>query len=511
MPPSTVADRPHVLVVDDEREIRDLLVTVLEQRGYRVTARADGTTALGDLDAGDVELLITDLRMPEVDGLQLVERAKERQPDLASIVVTAYASTESAVQALRFGVDDFITKPFTVSDLCRTVERVLDARRLVTTDLEALGRIREEADRLRRRQRSTEDALAHARRDLDDSRKNLDRRLEDLAFIAEFTALLAKETELESLLERTVRVLGRRFRADVVRLEIALPDGIHVTEHAEPGIRSGPLGPIARDLFHRARSDGPRPVNEIHLLGGRPVQAMAVPIDLPTGPAGGLLLLRPALKDADEGNLFLLSLVPRALGVALEGEVRRREASATTLRIATGMLEALEERGTLPRGHGQRVANLAVPMAQALGLSTRFQRIVENAARLHDVGAVGVSEDLLRRPGPLSPTDRGLLRTLPMVAARILAPFGEAALFVKHIHERPDGRGYPDGLQGDAIPLGAAIIGCAEAFDAITHHRPWRPSRSRSEALAEIERHAGTQFAPGVVAALRAALAGQPS
>ena len=91
-----------------------------------------------------------------------------------------------------------------------------------------------------------------------------------------------------------------------------------------------------------------------------------------------------------------------------------------------------------------------------------------------------------------------------MLGARILAPLGEAAAFVRHHKERPDGTGYPDGLRGDDIPIGAAIIGVAEAYDAMTHHRAWRPTRSRREALEEIARARGTQFVPAAADALLA-------
>jgi HD-GYP domain-containing protein (c-di-GMP phosphodiesterase class II) len=89
-----------------------------------------------------------------------------------------------------------------------------------------------------------------------------------------------------------------------------------------------------------------------------------------------------------------------------------------------------------------------------------------------------------------------------VLSARILEPFGEAAAFVRHLRERPDGTGVPDGLPEHEIPIGAAIIGCAEAYDAMTHHRAWRPSRSRRDALSELASLKGEQFVPRVVDAL---------
>jgi HD-GYP domain-containing protein (c-di-GMP phosphodiesterase class II) len=117
---------------------------------------------------------------------------------------------------------------------------------------------------------------------------------------------------------------------------------------------------------------------------------------------------------------------------------------------------------------------------------------------------VGVPDRVLARRGPLEPEELELVRQHAVLGARLLAPFGEAAAFVRHHHERPDGRGYPDGLKGHEIPVGAAIIGAAEAFDAMTHARPYRPSRSRREALEEVRALRGAQFDADVADALLA-------
>ena len=129
------------------------------------------------------------------------------------------------------------------------------------------------------------------------------------------------------------------------------------------------------------------------------------------------------------------------------------------------------------------------------------QRVV--AVRI-DAGEVGIPDDFLKREGPLDEGEQAVIRMHPIIGAQILEPFGEAAAFVRHHHERPDGRGYPDRLREDQIPIGAAVIGVAEAYDAMTSPRPYRKSRTRREALAEIDRLSGTQF---VVAAADALLA----
>ncbi len=498
--PAPDVDRPHVLVVDDEVEIRDLLQRVLERQGYRVSVESDGQRALDGL-ADDVRLLITDLRMPRMGGLDLVRSARSMRPGLASIVITAYASTETAVEALRFGVDDFLTKPFGVDDLTRTVERVLKARRLQDQERDALYLAQDEADRLRTREQEARRALEDAERGLAISQRDLERRVEDLHFVSELQALLAGEQDLERLLERTIRVLAARFQAEGVRVDLALSDGVHRARHESEDLPDGAFA-VDSDLLRRARLAPDGVGRDALLVLGRPYEVLAVAVDLATGPVGSVAIARPRAERDDPADRFLLSLVPRALAVGIEAEAKRRDAVDKAVQIATSLLDALEGRGVLPRGHGERVSSLAGEMAQALGLSPRLEEVVRTAGRLHDVGEVGIPDHVLCRPGRLSDPERELVRTHPVLGARILAPFGEAAAFVRHHHERPDGRGWPDRLRAEDIPLGAALIGCAEAYDAMTHHRSWRPSRSRDAAISEIQRLSGRQFVPEAVEAL---------
>ncbi|MHC5009993.1 MAG: response regulator [Planctomycetota bacterium] len=500
--PDPGSDAAHILVVDDEPQIRDLLSTVLEREGYRVTGCADGETALQAIREQTVDVVVTDLKMPRMSGLDLIRTAKGIRPDLGSILITGYASTETAIQALRFGADDFVRKPFSLDDLRRVVDRVLSARRMLTQERDALDRAREEAETLRRRSREVEEALESAQRDLRLSRRDLERRVRDLAFVNDLTSLLAKEEDLQRVLETTARIVTARFQAHGTRIEVVLHDGTHMAQHQLADAPTRRLAAIGPGLVARARHSPEGVARDLVLGGGPPMEALAAPLDISLGPVGGISLVRPATPGADAGDLFLLSMVPRALAVGVEADLQRRTAVRSALGVATGILEALEGRGSLHKGHAERVARLSKALSEAMGLSSRLSGVIETAARLHDVGEVGVPDRVLQHGGPLGETDREVIRCHPILGARILAPFGEAALFVRHHHERPDGLGYPDGLQGDEIPVGSGIIAVAEAYDAMTHHRPYRQSRPRAEALDEIRELRGKQFVPEVVDAL---------
>lgn len=481
--------------MDDEPQIRELLASALRREGYVVDTFDDGRKALLDMERQVADVLITDLRMPTMNGLDLIQAAKDQLPDLASILITAFASTETAVQALRSGADDYLTKPFRLDDLRKVVRRVISAGRMARDEQAAVKRVRTEADTLREKSTRIQADLRQTRADLTLSRKALEERVQDLEFMHEFTELLAREEDLDRMLQTTARILCSRFRAEVTRIELDLGDGVHTAEHRSTMQTTPVLKGVSSTLLQHACL-APDGIMQDTVLGhGQPLEALAVVVRLSDQPVGGLTMLRHEVDEADRvDDLSLLALVPQALAVALEGQSNRRAAERNALGVAERIIEALENRGSLFQGHSERVARVATAMCARMGLSSRLTRVIALAAKLHDVGEVGVPDGVLLREGPLDEAEKSIIRLTPVIGAQILEPFGEAAAFVRHHHERPDGRGYPDRLREGQIPLGAAVIGVAEAFDAMTSPRPWRRSMSRREAMAEIDAQSGTQF-----------------
>ncbi len=151
-----------------------------------------------------------------------------------------------------------------------------------------------------------------------------------------------------------------------------------------------------------------------------------------------------------------------------------------------------------------RMGHLASDTARAVGLDEREIERVELAARLHDVGKLAIPDSILAKPAALSPEEWDVMRTHPETGARIVAAapsLAHIADLIRSHHERHDGTGYPDGLEGEEIPVSAAIISVCAAFVAMMRHRPYSDAITVEEALAELRRCAGTQFHPGVVAA----------
>lgn len=175
------------------------------------------------------------------------------------------------------------------------------------------------------------------------------------------------------------------------------------------------------------------------------------------------------------------------------------------IEVLHALANAIEARDSYTRWHSFRVAEYSRMLARRLGRPEREVQLVHWAATVHDIGKIGIPEEVLNKEGKLSAAERQIIQQHPLIGARILAPIGSfrrLVPIVTHHHECFDGSGYPAGLRGEKIPLPSRVIMVADAFEAMTANRCYRKKRSDAEARAELMRHSGGQFDPQVVQAL---------
>ncbi|MBP6964595.1 MAG: HD-GYP domain-containing protein [Armatimonadetes bacterium] len=185
-----------------------------------------------------------------------------------------------------------------------------------------------------------------------------------------------------------------------------------------------------------------------------------------------------------------------------------RESDATT-DAALGMLNLRSAKLGAPDGHSERVASYAVAMGKQLDLNDKMLRSLQRAAVLHDIGKVGISSSIVDKLGRLTDREFEIMRLHSTIAIRMLEQVNgleDALPMIKHHHERFDGKGYPDGLAGHEIPLGARIIAVAETFDILVSDVPWREALPLNSAVQEVRDNSGTQFDPIIVDAFLTAL-----
>jgi HD-GYP domain-containing protein (c-di-GMP phosphodiesterase class II) len=205
--------------------------------------------------------------------------------------------------------------------------------------------------------------------------------------------------------------------------------------------------------------------------------------------------------------------------VALPGVLMQRAVRQTILlrtethKALASLVEIVELRDPYTAGHSRRVATAARAIAERLELTAEEADLIESAGRVHDLGKVALDPHVLLKAGKLNDEEWLQMKLHPVYGADVVAQFAayrEGTGLVRHHHERWDGRGYPDGLQGEAIPLGARILAVADTFDALTSDRPYRAGMDRERAIAILREGAGSHWDPRVVEAMVAVLAEMP-
>jgi putative two-component system response regulator len=237
-------------------------------------------------------------------------------------------------------------------------------------------------------------------------------------------------------------------------------------------------------------------------LRSEPVTAL-LPIILVT--ARGRLEDKVAGLDAGASDFITKPFEPAELLARVRSNQRLSSALTrleNTRDVLIALASAIDAKDPVTEHHCDRVAELAISLAGAAGLSEEAVEAVGYGAVLHDVGKIGIAERVLMKPGELTDAERTEMQRHPVIGAEILRPLRLGGLIgpiVRGHHEWWDGSGYPDQLRGEAIPLGARIVSVADAYDAMTHARPYRAALSLDEARAEVARSRGTQFDPELV------------
>jgi HD-GYP domain-containing protein (c-di-GMP phosphodiesterase class II) len=259
-------------------------------------------------------------------------------------------------------------------------------------------------------------------------------------------------------------------------------------------VRAGDLGPRSGTA-----PSAPRPLDDGSAM---------VPLESGGRLFGSLVCKPVGARDAlDERDLAFLRVLGRLVGAQIEASerdraIRRAHAESSGLQA---LMAAIEARDSYTGEHSRSVVSLSVRVAQALRLGQRDVEQVEQVALLHDVGKVAVPDAVLQKRGPLSEPEFEQVRTHPVVGARIVSSVAELAHLAPAIrsgHERWDGRGYPDGLRGEEIPVLSRITFVCDAYDAMVSDRPYREALGPKMAGEEVRRNAGSQFCPRAAGAL---------
>jgi HD-GYP domain-containing protein (c-di-GMP phosphodiesterase class II) len=207
-------------------------------------------------------------------------------------------------------------------------------------------------------------------------------------------------------------------------------------------------------------------------------------------------------KFFNRDDMLLLSSVSSQTAIAIENFILNEDAEKTYLETITALAVAVESKDPYSRGHIERVSDYAQRAGKAMNLDQEMMRILKNGAILHDVGKIGVRDEVLRKQGPLDAEEQKEMREHVIIGVNIIKPIKSMAALsdlVRYHQEFYDGSGYPDGLKGEEIPFTARIIKVCDAYDAMTTDRPYRKGMSKKEASHELLEKSGIEFDPEIV------------
>ncbi|MBM4347774.1 MAG: response regulator [Deltaproteobacteria bacterium] len=349
----TRANLANILVVDDEIGPRESLRMILKPH-YNIFTAENGNTAIQILQQNEMDVVTLDLKMPGMSGIETLKEIRLIAPDVMVIIITGYGTLKSAIEAIRYGVFDYIAKPFNVPEIMCIIDKSIQ-------------------------------------------RRNLNLKVKEM--------------------------LNQRPDASV--MGDTLPDST---------------------------------------------------LSLPSEVKGFI-----------------------DMNAATEGSSSENQ---NCLEFSKVLAFTLEEKDPYTSGHSERVCYYSDIISKRLSLNPKDSNEIRIASYLHDIGKIGISNRFINKKGTLSSTEWAIIKQHTRKSIELLLPLNLSPAilsYIQHHHERFDGTGYPDGLLGDQIPLGARIIAIADAYDSMTSDRPYRKPLSNGEAKNELVKYAGKQFDPQLV------------
>ena len=477
-----------LLVVDDEPELAAVLCETLAGLGHAVRRAGDGAEALRILAQEPAQVVISDLRMPRMGGMELLEAASGRGLDADFIFLTGYGTVENAVECMRLGAADYLLKPFKLDALARAVDKVLGEREV----------------RLERRRAVAPAPAPRPAGPAEDPRALLRSFLVQVRelFTPQGMALFiyngAHNGAGNGAGRRTVH--GKALAADPAAQDWLAALGARLAAEGRPKLLEPRLTAAARGVPESLRGTWIMAAPVGNDAGGGPGGALTALVRAPSGPAW------------TGQDLRMLCALAAHASRSLEGLRACRRLRDLNMEVVLSHVRAVEAKDTYTCGHSERVAQYAVRLGRRLGLAEADQETLRAAGYLHDVGKIGVPDKVLAKPGRLTEVEMGIMRRHPALGREILGrvtTLAPALPAIEHHHERWDGRGYPAGLAQEDIPYLARIVSVVDAYEAITSERAYQPARSDADARRILARGAGSQWDPEVTAAWLALLEAQ--
>ena len=487
----------NILVIDDELVVCELLSDLLKDRGYMVKYALSGGDGLKQSRQDKFDVIMTDLKLPDIDGIKVLEEIVGFDPDSVVIIVTGYPSFETVQAALRHGAYDYITKPFNIEEISFVVRRAVAFRNLILANKRLM-------------------------KELEQQNVKLEEMVKDRTKELTIFYRIGREISSTLMLEEVLGIIVDRV-AETLNAEIC---SVLLLDKKSESLSIKACRGLQEDITHQSRVKMGEQVSGWVAKYGEAVLVEDIETDprfakkneekyythsfisaplVAKGEVIGVLNVnnKKTKEPFNKDDFRFVRGVANEAAIAIENALLYTSLEDSYIRSVMALTSAIDAKDHYTHSHSQHVGVHAVAIAKEIGLSDAEIKEIDRACQLHDIGKIGIQDNILTKPGQLTPEEWDQMKLHSLKSAEILKPLvflGGVIEIVEQHHERYDGKGYPYGLKEDQIKLGARIMAVADSFDAMVTDRPYHKAFSKEEAMEELKKCSGTQFDPKVVA-----------
>jgi putative nucleotidyltransferase with HDIG domain len=503
-----------ILFVDDEESILDVSSEYFRRKGYQTRTARTGEEALKILAAESVDCCFTDINMPKMNGLELAERIRNHDNTMPVIVMTGYPSLENTIQTIKNGVVDFLIKPVNLKQMELSVQRVMQQRKMFVENV----LLKKEVEGKQRLEKLNQELMVKVK-ELDILNR----------IMSQFTAISSSN----DVFKRAVDIACTVAHADMTGFYVindAVQEPVQVSSTAisssnsitpdlknvhqiAPMPSAGNLQFLSSELIMEVVSDQiPLLISQNTANNGLPAEiksAMIVPLKIRNKVFGVITaLVSQGPKRFNEKDLYYISFLAQSAAQAIENLALYENIYENLFATLYAFVKAVEARDLYTQQHSSRVTGLSIVLGKQLGCSKEELDVLNFAGHLHDIGKIGIRDDILLKPGKLTAAEFEKIKDHPVIGANILEQFGlweRERQIIRCHHERYDGTGYPDGIKQEDIPFLARVLSVADVYDAMASDRAYRKKMADDIIIKIINEGNGSQFDPQVVAAFNQA------
>jgi putative nucleotidyltransferase with HDIG domain len=492
----------NILVVDDDPLILEVFEDFLgSTKNYAVLTAPNGVQALELCQSNRVDFCFTDLRMPEMDGIEFISKIQNVDNTIPVVVMTGYPSSDTAIATIKNGVVDFLVKPFKIESIGLTIQSALGKR-----DLLVENTLLKEEVKSNRRLTCINRELSGKVNDL----KVLNMILQKVDWLRSSTALF----------DRIVRLSGEITGSDESYFHIldeSLGRPVLVASFSRDNEEPNPSRLTGIETILAKRMEEGMPFLMEHpcdasMKNSDILSLIATPLKIREktfGMVSGAMVKQDG-PHFSEKDLYYLNFMARRAAFVIENVALYENIYENLFATLYAFVEAIEARDPYTKQHSSRVAEIALTIGQEMGCSNEELDRLGFSGHLHDIGKIGIRDSILLKPGRLTQDEFKIIKKHPTIGANIIGHLGlmsEEQKIVRHHHERWDGSGYPDGLMGYDIPFLSRILAVADVYDAMASDRAYRKRIADEIIIETIQNNAGTQFDHDVVAGFLGAYA----